>query len=178
MRNKILTLSLAAALAVSACAPQSNTGMGSNNNPNNSYFNKQNIGTVAGAVGGGFAGNQIGKGKGNALATAGGAILGGLAGNSVGKSLDRSDAVSNGVYDNNRTSVNVNATLQNALENSRTGETSTWTNADGSRTSVTPTNTYSSNGQNCRDYTQSVSYGGTSYGSACRSNSGTWNIVR
>lgn len=39
------------------------------------------VGTAIGAVAGGLAGNQIGKGKGNDLATIGGAIGGGYLGN-------------------------------------------------------------------------------------------------
>jgi outer membrane lipoprotein SlyB len=57
---------------------------------------KQDIGTVAGGVGGALIGSTMGGGTGRIATTAAGAILGGLAGSSVGKSLDRSDS------DNNR----------------------------------------------------------------------------
>jgi len=56
---------------------------------------KQDIGTVAGGVGGALLGSTIGGGTGRLLATGAGAIIGGMAGSSVGKSLDKSDANSN-----------------------------------------------------------------------------------
>ena len=52
---------------------------------------KQDIGTVAGGVGGALLGSTFGGGTGRLLATGAGAIVGGMAGNSVGKSLDRGD---------------------------------------------------------------------------------------
>jgi outer membrane lipoprotein SlyB len=57
---------------------------------------KQDIGTVAGGVGGALIGSTMGGGNGRIATTAAGAILGGLAGSSVGKSLDRGDAASQG----------------------------------------------------------------------------------
>lgn len=51
------------------------------------------VGSVSGAVLGGFAGNTIGGGSGRLLATAGGAILGGLAGSAVEKGVTTENAV-------------------------------------------------------------------------------------
>lgn len=49
----------------------------------NVILSDQGIGTLAGAVIGGVAGNQFGKGRGNTAATIGGAVLGGVAGNQI-----------------------------------------------------------------------------------------------
>ncbi|QKJ87062.1 outer membrane lipoprotein SlyB [Paramixta manurensis] len=51
------------------------------------------IGTIGGAVLGGFLGNTIGGGAGRSLATAGGAVLGGVAGQGVQGSLNKADGV-------------------------------------------------------------------------------------
>lgn len=51
------------------------------------------VGSVGGAVLGGFAGNTVGGGSGRLLATAGGAILGGLAGSAVEKGVSKDHGV-------------------------------------------------------------------------------------
>ncbi len=48
-----------------------------------------NIGSIGGAVLGGFAGNTVGGGSGKLLATAGGALLGGVVGNSANKAVGK-----------------------------------------------------------------------------------------
>lgn len=163
-----LFLSLVAVLIASACAQQNPDGTRS------AGISKSQAGTVLGGIGGGIAGHNIGKGTGNTVATIGGAVLGGMVGNSVGNSLERAD---NAQYAHgNARPVNNNNPLQSALESARTGETSSWTNSDGSVTRITPTGTYTNNnGQACRNYTQTNSYGGQSSGTACRSNNGYWN---
>jgi len=56
--------------------------------------NNQNIiGTLGGAVIGGFLGNTVGGGTGRSLATAAGAIAGGVAGQGIESGLSRSNAV-------------------------------------------------------------------------------------
>ena len=52
---------------------------------------KQGVGTLVGAAGGGLLGSQFGSGTGKLAATAAGVLVGGWLGNSVGASLDRSD---------------------------------------------------------------------------------------
>ena len=69
-----------------------------------------------------------------------------------------------------------------AIENARTGETSTWKNPDsGHSGSITPTNTFqNANGQYCREYQQTINVGGQKeqgYGTACRQPDGSWKIV-
>ena len=54
---------------------------------------RQSIGALAGAVGGAFLGDNVGKGKGRTLATAAGALAGMAIGSDVGRSLDRANAV-------------------------------------------------------------------------------------
>ena len=53
---------------------------------------RQGVGALAGAVGGAFLGDNVGKGKGRTLATAAGALAGMAVGNDIGRSLDRANA--------------------------------------------------------------------------------------
>ncbi len=53
---------------------------------------RQGIGALAGAVGGAFLGDKVGKGRGRVLATAAGTIAGAAIGSDVGRSLDRANA--------------------------------------------------------------------------------------
>ena len=48
-------------------------------------------GLIGGAAVGGIAGNSVGRGNGNALATVGGAILGAIAGNAIEDSFGKKD---------------------------------------------------------------------------------------
>ena len=52
---------------------------------------KQNMGTIIGGVGGALLGSTIGGGDGKVLAIAAGAIAGGFIGNQIGKSMDDTD---------------------------------------------------------------------------------------
>ncbi|CAJ0991729.1 glycine zipper 2TM domain-containing protein [Pantoea sp. Nvir] len=63
--------------------------------PVNIHGNDDNnlIGTIGGAVLGGFLGNTIGSGTGRSLATAGGAIAGGLAGQGVQGTINKTNGV-------------------------------------------------------------------------------------
>ncbi len=51
------------------------------------------IGSIGGAVLGGFLGNTIGRGAGRSLATAGGAVAGGLAGNALTNGMNKANGV-------------------------------------------------------------------------------------
>ncbi len=136
--------------------------------PNGSLFSKQNIGTLAGAVGGAAIGSNVGKGKGNIVGIAMGTLLGAAIGSSIGASLDKADM---GYY---------HQTSQNALENAPIGQTTSWSNPDnGNSGTVTPTKTFQSEGTYCREYNQTVNVGGKqqqAYGTACRQPDGSWKI--
>ena len=89
----------------------------------------------------------------------------------MGASLDKADKQA------------MQRTTSHALENNRSGTTSTWDNPDtGHRGSVTPTETYqSADGQYCREFTTSVTVEGKrekAKGTACRQPDGTWRIVQ
>jgi surface antigen len=162
MRIKTFVYSgiIATMLATSACSQNGGADGG---------IRKEDIGTLGGAVGGAWIGSNVGKGKGNIVGIAAGTLLGAYLGNQVGASLDRADMS----YYNN--------TAQRALESSKTGSTSTWTNPDsGNSGTITPTRTFqTAQGEYCREYTQTISIGGKQsegYGRACRQPDGSWKI--
>ena len=118
-----------------------------------------------------LAGAQIGGGRGQLAATAVGALLGAWAGSEVGKSLDKADK------------LYMKQTSQQALEKNKVGQASTWSNPDsGHSGTVTPTRSYqTAQGDNCREYQQTVTIDGKSeraHGTACRQADGTWRIIK
>jgi len=128
-------------------------------------------GTLVGGAGGGLLGSQFGSGKGKLVTTALGALAGAWLGNEVGKSLDKADK------------AEMHRTSQTALENAKSGTTSSWSNPDtGNSGTVTPTKTYqAASGEYCREYQQTVTVGGNTeqaYGTACRQPDGSWKIVK
>ncbi|WP_305044076.1 RT0821/Lpp0805 family surface protein [Geoalkalibacter sp.] len=132
---------------------------------------KETGGTLIGAAGGGLLGAQVGKGRGQLIAVAVGTLAGALIGQEVGRSLDRADQMW------------MERNAQQALEYNRSQQASTWHNPDsGNSGSFTPIRTYqTAQGQNCREYVQTVNIGGQpqqAYGTACRQPDGTWLIVR
>ena len=93
-----------------------------------------------------------------------------LIGSEIGKSLDRADR------------LYAERTAQSALERAPVGQSTAWSNPDsGHSGTVTPTRTYqTAQGQNCREYQQTVTIGGrteSAYGRACRQADGSWKIV-
>lgn len=127
---------------------------------------KQDVGTLTGAAVGGALGSQFGGGTGRIVAAVGGAVLGGFIGGQIGKSMDQTDRLQ----------------MQQALENNRTGNTTSWTNPDThARYRVRPTKTYKKpSGQYCREYTTSAVIAGKTqqmYGTACRQPDGTWKVI-
>ena len=131
---------------------------------------KEQIGSVAGGIIGGLAGSQIGKGKGQLMATAAGSVLGFILGKEIGASLDKVDQ------------LYAKKTASEALETNPTGETSSWTNPDsGNSGTITPTQTsYLASGEPCREYQQSVTVDAETHqttGKACRNEDGIWYIV-
>lgn len=138
--------------------------------PNQDLFSKQNIGTLMGAGAGAAIGHGIGKGKGNTIATVAGTLIGAGIGRSIGASLDKADLAA------------ANNASQQALETAPTGRAIAWQNPDsGNSGTITPTKTYTSNsGEQCREYSQTVTIGGKkeqAYGKACRQPDGSWKIA-
>lgn len=77
----------------------------------------------------------------------------------------------------------MDAAVQSALEERKTGESGNWANAASShRGTVTPTRTWrNDDGRDCRDYQQTVTVGDVTrvgYGSACRAGNGVWVDLR
>jgi len=126
---------------------------------------KQDTGVIIGAIAGGILGHQVGGGSGQVLATMAGTVAGAMIGGSIGRSMDEQDQMNTAA----------------ALENVRTGVSSTWVNPDtGYQYVVTPTSTYDSGTGPCREYTMDATIGGKTeqvYGTACRQPDGSWKIV-
>ena len=127
---------------------------------------KTAIGGLGGAaVGGLIAAAAGGGGTAIAASVIGGALVGGLAGNLL----------------DDRDKRMANETAQRALETAPSGKAVAWTNPDtGHSGTVTPVRTYESNGNFCREFTQTVTIGGkpeNSFGTACRQPDGSWRIV-
>ena len=73
-------------------------------------------------------------------------------------------------------------TLQYALENNKTNQTSDWVNPDAAHTgAVVPTKTFeNAQGLPCREFITTITIAGKAqqgYGTACRQPDGTWQIV-
>ena len=132
---------------------------------------KQQTGTLIGGAAGALLGSSFGKGSGTIAATGLGAVAGSLLGSQVGSYMDEQDK------------MKMQQTSQRALETAKSGHTSTWRNPDsGNKGSVTPYQAYkNSNGQYCREYTQTITVGGKThqgYGTACRQQDGSWKIIK
>ena len=128
-------------------------------------IDKELVGGLLGAAAGGFAGSKIGDGRGQLAATAGGALLGFLVGGNIGRTMD---------------AVDQNCIGQ-TLEYVPDGQTIKWNNPDtGGQYQVTPSRTYQSSGQQCREYTTHAVIGGKrehTYGQACRQPDGSWRLL-
>lgn len=134
-----------------------------------SWGTKQTVGTGVGAVAGGLAGSQFGKGSGRLWATGAGVLLGGLAGSSVGQSLDQSDRMA------------MQSAQQRAYR-APIGESVYWNNPrnNHSGTYVATRDGISASGRYCREYQQIVVVGGekqSGYGTACQQPDGSWEIM-
>lgn len=124
-------------------------------------MNKQTVGVISGGAIGGLLGSQFGGGSGKIVAAVGGAVLGAFIGGAIGKNMDETDKLK----------------AQQALEDSRTNQTTRWSNPDnGARYQMTPTKTYYRKGHPCRSYKMLATIDGkakTVHGTACREN-GKW----
>lgn len=120
---------------------------------------KQDTGTLAGGAAGAVLGHEVGGTTGTIIGALGGAFLG----REAGKYLDERD----------RNQV------ANALEKQQTGESRRWTNPDtGKSYEVTPTETFTREGQPCRRFSMDVEGEKKEVtGTACRTASGDWEIV-
>ncbi|MGC1953069.1 MAG: RT0821/Lpp0805 family surface protein [Gammaproteobacteria bacterium] len=131
---------------------------------------KQTLGGLLGAAGGGLLGSQFGHGSGQLAATAAGTLLGALVGSNIGRTMDDVDRLK----------------AQQAYEHAARapiGETITWENPNTEHSgSITPVREgTSSSGLYCREFQQTVSIGGKSeraYGTACRQPDGSWKMVQ
>lgn len=123
---------------------------------------QEDTGRLLGGAVGAAAGTQVGDGTGRTIATIGGAILGAAIGGAIGNRMDDSDQ--------QRTSQ--------ALEDSRSNESTRWVNPDtGYSYDMQPTSVYQSASGPCRDYTMRAVIDGrneTINGTACRQSDGTW----
>jgi len=127
---------------------------------------KQDQGILIGAIVGGVLGHQVGGGSGQVLATIVGTVAGAAIGGSIGQSMDESDQMK----------------AASALETVRTDVSTQWVNPDtGYEYTMTPTRTYEGDdGGPCREYTLDAQIGGKTeqiYGTACRQDDGSWEIV-
>lgn len=127
-------------------------------------------GETVGTLGGAAAGAVLGDAVGGTLATVAGAVAGAYLGGRLGRNLDNKDK------------NEMQRTTQNALENSRSGQTQRWTNPDsGNSGSVTPQEAYrTAEGQPCREYQETINVKGdteTAYRTACRQPDGTWVLT-
>jgi surface antigen len=131
--------------------------------------NKEEQGTVAGAVVGGIIGHQFGKGRGKAVATFAGAVIGGIVGNAIGKDLDDRDRelAREAEYD--------------AWERGAAGRPVRWRNPSRNHYGeVVPQGHYRRGGAHCRDFIHTVWIDGRRRqmsGTACRNPDGTWTQV-
>ena len=108
MKHRLTVLALTAALATTPAMAQQQQDQ-------NDWFNKQNIGRAVGGVVGGLLGSQFGGGKGQLATTAVGALAGFWLGGKLGEQLDAADKQA------------LARTTSTALE---TGNTQTWQNPD------------------------------------------------
>jgi surface antigen len=159
---------LVAIALLAACQPQTDQYGNVNQGVGGSGITKADIGTVAGAALGGWAGHNIGGGSGQTVATIAGTLIGAGLGRSVGGSLDAGDMAAQ------------NQAAQRALETAPAGQALPWSGSNATGT-VTPSGYYqTAGGQYCREYSQTITIDGRTergYGTACRQPNGTWQIV-
>ena len=122
-------------------------------------------GEIIGGVLGGVIGSQIGEGRGQTAAIIIGTIAGAMIGRHIGETMDDADRMNTAI----------------ALNDSRTGEATTWVNPDtGNRYTVTPTRTYEQSGGPCREFSLDARVGGRPdqeiYGTACLQADGAWLV--
>ena len=153
MKTLLLPFTLVSTLLISACAVDQNGRVG----PDGSVLNKETFLPLGGGLLGAAICNRLFEGHGSRK---GWTAACGVAGYLVSTSFVRQSS--------------------EALENNRSGETSSWQDPDGKSYSVTPTRTYYQGEQPCREFRQTVEINGQSeimVGEACRQNDGTWRVI-
>jgi surface antigen len=159
MRTSLIAVPLAAMLTLAGCSGE---------------MNKQDSGTVVGAVAGGIIGNSVGQGRGRGAATVLGAVVGGIVGSEIGRSMDDRDR-----------RLAEQAEIE-AFERGQSGVMVPWRNPDSGRHGeITPgasyRRAYDGGGYwDCRDYTHRIYMDGRPQivrGTACRNPDGTWRNV-
>lgn len=148
--------SMAIMLALSGCASHQD-------NP------KQTGGAVLGGIGGALLGSLFGKGSGRLVAVAAGTLVGAMIGSNIGKSLDRADRAAIDRAERQATTAPMNETIE-------------WNNPDsGNNGTITPVREgKDTKGRYCREFRQTIEIGGKleeGYGTACRQEDGTWQIM-
>ena len=124
-------------------------------------------GEVVGGVLGGVLGSQVGEGSGKTAAIIIGTMAGSMIGRHIGQTMDDVDRMK----------------TAEALNNNRTGQSTTWTNPDtGEEYTVTPTRTFEESGGPCREFELDATVGGEPdqkvSGTACLQPDGSWKIVQ
>ena len=130
---------------------------------------KQTGGAIIGGIGGALLGSVFGKGSGRLVAVGVGTLVGAMIGQEVGKSLDRADR----------------AAIDRAEKRATTapmGEAIAWDNPkSGNRGTITPVREgRDKSDRYCREFRQTVEIGGRleeGYGTACRQEDGSWQIM-
>ncbi len=128
-------------------------------------IDESDAGQIIGGVAGAAAGSQLGGGSGQTVATIAGALIGAVVGERIGARMEEDDR---------------QAAAQ-ALEENRSGETSTWVNPDtGNEFALTPVETYERSGRPCREFEFRVDTergSDTEERTACRNSDGTWEVL-
>lgn len=128
----------------------------------NNLFDKNLIGPLVGAAVGGYLGSKIGGGKGQLAATAAGTMIGYVLGGKLMSYMDNRDRYN----------------TSQALEYSGNNQTIAWTNPETQTNySVTPVNSFQTNGNYCREFITRAMIDGRSeqiQGTACRQSDGHW----
>ena len=124
-------------------------------------------GEVVGGVLGGVLGSQVGEGSGQTAAIIIGTMAGSMIGRHIGQTMDDVDRMK----------------TAEALNNNRTGQSTTWTNPDtGEEYTVTPTRTFEEPAGPCREFELDATVGGEAdqkvNGTACLQADGSWKIVQ
>jgi surface antigen len=136
----------------------------------NTMGQKEELGTIVGAVAGGLLGNQIGGGRGQTAATVAGIFIGSMIGRDIGVSLDEVDRQM------------IQQTSYIAFEKMPSGVASTWSNPNtGNSGTVTPMRTYQTSNGYCREFQTTINVGRqvqNAYGTVCRQPDGSWKIMQ
>jgi surface antigen len=130
---------------------------------------KETLGTLGGAAGGGLLGSQVGGGKGKVLATVGGTLLGAYLGNRAVNYFNDDDA-------------EYAVQAERRAYEAPIGQDIRWENPDsGNYGTITPVREgRTRDGQYCREFQQQIYVEGrteNAAGRACQQRDGSWKIV-